>query len=128
MDSKPSDIGETCHIYETFGKCAYGLSCRFAKAHTTPDFKSMEKADLVKVYEGRTMVKNNMSKELQGRLRKRSVSFEKSEKYLKTLSDNKDKGAQQGDGKTSEMLPSQILLMLFRKKQILSMSLKPLFH
>uniref|UniRef100_A0AAX7UD75 tRNA-dihydrouridine(47) synthase [NAD(P)(+)] n=1 Tax=Astatotilapia calliptera TaxID=8154 RepID=A0AAX7UD75_ASTCA len=102
MDSKPSDIGETCHIYETFGKCAYGLSCRFAKAHTTPDFKSMEKADLVKVYEGRTMVKNNMSKELQGRLRKRSVSFEKSEKYLKTLSDNKDKGAQQGDGKTSE--------------------------
>lgn len=48
------------------------------------------------------MVKNNMSKELQGRLRKRSVSFEKSEKYLKTLSDNKDKGAQQGDGKTSE--------------------------
>uniref|UniRef100_A0A3Q4HCH3 tRNA-dihydrouridine(47) synthase [NAD(P)(+)] n=1 Tax=Neolamprologus brichardi TaxID=32507 RepID=A0A3Q4HCH3_NEOBR len=102
MDSKPSDIGETCHIYETFGKCAYGLSCRFAKAHTTPDFKSMEKADLVKVYEGRTMVKNNMSKELQGRLRKRSVSFEKSEKYLKTLSDNKDKGAQQGNGKTSE--------------------------
>lgn len=102
MDSKPADIGETCHIYETFGKCAYGLSCRFAKAHTTPDFKSMEKADLVKVYEGRTMVKNNMSKELQGRLRKRSVSFEKSEKYLKTLSDNKGKGAQQGNSKTSE--------------------------
>lgn len=98
MASKPADIGENCYLYETYGKCTYGLSCRFAKAHTTPDFKTMEKADLVKAYEGRTVVKNSLSKDLQNRLRKRSVPFKKSEEYLKTLANNKDKREQQGNG------------------------------
>uniref|UniRef100_A0A3Q2DW10 tRNA-dihydrouridine(47) synthase [NAD(P)(+)] n=1 Tax=Cyprinodon variegatus TaxID=28743 RepID=A0A3Q2DW10_CYPVA len=97
MASKPADIGERCHLYDTFGKCEYGLACRFAKAHTTADFKTMEKADLVKAYEGRTMMKNSLSKDLQYRLRKRSVTFEKSEEYLKTLCNNRDKKEQQGN-------------------------------
>lgn len=98
MADKPADIGESCYLYDTFGKCAYGLSCRFAKAHTTPDFKTMEKADLVKAYEGRTVVKNSLSKDLQNCLRKRAVDFKKSAEYLKTLSNNKDKREQQGNG------------------------------
>ncbi|XP_030596245.1 tRNA-dihydrouridine(47) synthase [NAD(P)(+)]-like isoform X1 [Archocentrus centrarchus] len=102
MASKPADIRESCYVYETFGKCTYGVSCRFAKAHTTPDFKSMEKADLVKAYEDKTTVKNSLSKDLQSRLRKRLVTFKKSEEYLKILSSNKDKGALQGNSKTSE--------------------------
>ncbi|XP_023265691.1 tRNA-dihydrouridine(47) synthase [NAD(P)(+)]-like isoform X2 [Seriola lalandi dorsalis] len=99
MASKPADIGQSCYLYSTFGKCAYGLSCRFAKAHTTPDFKTMENADLVKAREGRNPVKNSLSKDLQNRLRKRSVAFKKSEEYLKTLSNNRDKKEQQGNGK-----------------------------
>uniref|UniRef100_A0A3Q1I8P7 tRNA-dihydrouridine(47) synthase [NAD(P)(+)] n=1 Tax=Anabas testudineus TaxID=64144 RepID=A0A3Q1I8P7_ANATE len=102
MASKPSDIGENCYLYDTFGKCAYGLSCRFAKAHTTPDFKTMEKADLVKAFEGRNLVKNNLSKDLQNRLRKRSVAFKKSEEYLKTLSKNRDKKEQQGNASADQ--------------------------
>ncbi|XP_022076437.1 tRNA-dihydrouridine(47) synthase [NAD(P)(+)]-like [Acanthochromis polyacanthus] len=98
MASKPADIGESCYLYETYGKCMYGLSCRFAKAHTTPDFKTMEKADLVKAYEGRIVVKNSLSKDLQNRLRKHSVPFKKSAEYLKTLANNKDKREQQGNG------------------------------
>ncbi|XP_041663993.1 tRNA-dihydrouridine(47) synthase [NAD(P)(+)]-like [Cheilinus undulatus] len=96
MANKPADIGESCYLYDTFGKCFYGLSCRFAKAHTTPDFKTMENADLIKANEGRTTVKNNLSKDLQNRLRKHSVAFKKSEEYLKILSNNKQQ--QQGNG------------------------------
>ncbi|KAM4549534.1 tRNA-dihydrouridine(47) synthase [NAD(P)(+)]-like isoform 2-T2 [Fundulus diaphanus] len=98
MASKPADIGERCYLYDTFGKCEYGLACRFAKAHTTADFKTLEKADLVKACEGRTMVKNSLGKDLQYRLRKRSVTFTKSEEYLKTLSNNKDKQEPQRNG------------------------------
>ncbi|XP_028256643.1 tRNA-dihydrouridine(47) synthase [NAD(P)(+)]-like [Parambassis ranga] len=98
MASKPADIGESCYLYETYGKCTYGLSCRFAKAHTTPDFKTMEREDLIKAYEGRTLVKNSLTKDLQNRLRKRSVAFKKSAEYLKTLSNNKEKGEQRGNG------------------------------
>ncbi|XP_061616959.1 tRNA-dihydrouridine(47) synthase [NAD(P)(+)]-like isoform X2 [Phyllopteryx taeniolatus] len=98
LASKPADIGERCHVYDTYGKCAYGLSCRFAKAHTTAELKSGENADVVKSCEGRTPVRNSLSKELQNRLRKHSVAFKKSAEYLKTLSNNKDKKEQQGNG------------------------------
>ncbi|XP_035537606.1 tRNA-dihydrouridine(47) synthase [NAD(P)(+)]-like isoform X1 [Morone saxatilis] len=97
MATKPADIKESCYLYDTFGKCAFGLTCRFAKAHTTPDFKTMENAELIKACEGKTPVKNSLSKDLQNRLRKRSVSFKKSEEYLKTLSNNRDKREQQGN-------------------------------
>lgn len=34
LEIKASDIGPTCHIYSTKGFCSWGLTCRFAKAHT----------------------------------------------------------------------------------------------
>lgn len=98
MATKPADIGESCYLYDTFGKCTYGLCCRFAKAHTTPDFKTIENEELIKIHEGRTPVKNSLSRELQNRLRKHSVAFTKSEEYLKPLLKNKDKREQQGNG------------------------------
>ncbi|XP_029920208.1 tRNA-dihydrouridine(47) synthase [NAD(P)(+)]-like isoform X2 [Myripristis murdjan] len=99
MANKPADVGERCYIYDTFGKCQYSLSCRFAKAHTSPDLKNVVNEELVKAREGRTVVKNSLDKDLQNRLRKRSVSFKKSAEYLKTISkDNKEKTEQQGNG------------------------------
>lgn len=116
MASKPPDIGESCYIYETFGKCGFGLSCRFAKAHTTSDFKTMEKADLVKAHEGKTMVKNSLSKDLQNRLRKREVAFNKSAEYLKMLSDSKNKEEQQGNG---DVLAAEVHPDPTKEKQVL---------
>lgn len=104
LANKPADIGESCYLYDTFGKCQYGLTCRFAKAHTTPDFKTMQNADLLKAYEGRTVLKNSLSKDLQYRLRKHSVPFKKSDEYIKTLSNYIDKREQQGNGKTEEVV------------------------
>ncbi|XP_040044371.2 tRNA-dihydrouridine(47) synthase [NAD(P)(+)]-like isoform X2 [Gasterosteus aculeatus] len=98
MATKPADIGESCYLYDTFGKCGYGLCCRFAKAHTTPDFKTMENAELVRANEGKSTVKNNLSKDLQIRLRKRSVTFNQSAEYLDMLSNQKDKREQRGNG------------------------------
>lgn len=100
MASKPADIGESCHLYDTFGKCSYGVSCRFANAHTTPDFKTMENKDLVAAWENRATVRNSLNKELQTRLRKRSEPFTKSVEYLKMLSKYKDKKEQNRNGKS----------------------------
>uniref|UniRef100_A0A8C2WJU1 tRNA-dihydrouridine(47) synthase [NAD(P)(+)] n=1 Tax=Cyclopterus lumpus TaxID=8103 RepID=A0A8C2WJU1_CYCLU len=100
LATKPADIGESCYLYDTYGKCGYGLCCRFAMAHTTPDFKTMVNAELIKANEGRTAVRNSLDKDLQIRLRKRSVTFDKSAEYLEILSNNKDKKEQQGNGKT----------------------------
>lgn len=109
MSIKPADIGERCHLYDTFGKCAFGLTCRFAKAHTTPDFQTVENADVIKACEGRTSVKNSLSKDLQNRLRKHSVDFKKSAEYLKTLSNNKEKKTHQGNGEMMRSFKWQCL-------------------
>lgn len=103
LASKPADIGENCYLFDTFGKCTYGLTCRFAKAHTTPDFKTVENAELVKAREGMTAVKNTLSKDLQNRLRKRSVDFKKSAEYLKLLSSNRQKKEEQKNGEVTPL-------------------------
>lgn len=96
MATKPADIGDKCYLYDTIGKCPYAASCRFAKAHTTSEYNNMEKPDLVQAFEGRNLVKNSLTKDLQIRLRKRSVDFSKSEDYLKILAKNKKE--QQNNG------------------------------
>lgn len=77
--------------------------CRFAKAHTSPDFKTVENAELVKACEGTTTVKNTLIKELQNRLRKRSVAFKKSAEYLKLLSSNRQKKEEQKNGEVTPL-------------------------
>ncbi|XP_041757720.1 tRNA-dihydrouridine(47) synthase [NAD(P)(+)]-like [Coregonus clupeaformis] len=85
MASKPADVGEHCYLYDTFGKCRYGLSCRFARAHTSADLKNLVNEDCVKAMEGRTPVRNSLDKDLQWRLRKKVVPFTASEAYMKTI-------------------------------------------
>lgn len=82
---KPPDLGDSCVLFEKFGKCIYGATCRFAGAHFGEDCKNVVNVDLLKKWEGKLMVKNSLSKELQQRLRKKKVSFDRSEKYLQRL-------------------------------------------
>lgn len=85
MAVKPEDVGESCYLYDAYGKCRYGLSCRFAKAHTSSDLKNVVNEERVKACEGRTPVRNILDKDLQNRLRKHLVAFKKSAEYLKTI-------------------------------------------
>uniref|UniRef100_A0A8C4Z6K6 tRNA-dihydrouridine(47) synthase [NAD(P)(+)] n=1 Tax=Gadus morhua TaxID=8049 RepID=A0A8C4Z6K6_GADMO len=78
MASKPADVGPSCYLYDTFGACFYGVTCRFALAHTTADFQSMRDEARVKAQEGRTPVRNSLDKDLQIRLRKHHVAFDRS--------------------------------------------------
>ncbi|XP_029104024.1 tRNA-dihydrouridine(47) synthase [NAD(P)(+)]-like isoform X2 [Scleropages formosus] len=93
MSVKPEDIGERCHLFDTFGRCQYSVTCRFAKAHTGEGFKNLVNEELLKKHEGRLMVKNALDKDLQRRLRKKQVSFKASEAYLKTINKTASQGA-----------------------------------
>ncbi|XP_046875036.1 tRNA-dihydrouridine(47) synthase [NAD(P)(+)]-like [Hypomesus transpacificus] len=96
MAAKPADVSDRCYLYDTLGKCQYGLSCRFAKAHTGPDLKNLVNEERVKALEGRTLVKNTLDKDLQWQLRKRKVSFKMSEEYLKTIFKAGNRGGDSG--------------------------------
>ncbi|XP_028672949.1 tRNA-dihydrouridine(47) synthase [NAD(P)(+)]-like [Erpetoichthys calabaricus] len=101
LSLKPADVGDHCYLFETFGKCQYGITCRFAKAHIGENFQNVFNEELVKKWQGQVMVKNTLSKELQQSLRKRKFSFKESEKYLKQIS-KYNKQHKKGNGETLE--------------------------
>ncbi|XP_065508631.1 tRNA-dihydrouridine(47) synthase [NAD(P)(+)]-like [Caloenas nicobarica] len=85
MATKPGDLGRSCVLFETFGKCVYGVTCRFAQAHLGDSYQNIINADLAKQWEGKTLVRNNLSKDLQHQLRKKKFGFKKADEYLRGL-------------------------------------------
>ncbi|XP_048354609.1 tRNA-dihydrouridine(47) synthase [NAD(P)(+)]-like isoform X2 [Sphaerodactylus townsendi] len=85
MATKLPDLGDSCVLFKNFGKCMYGVTCRFSGAHLGDDYRNVVNEDLLKQWEGKTVVKNSLSKELQQRLRKKQVPFENSNRYLRCL-------------------------------------------
>ncbi|XP_075300256.1 tRNA-dihydrouridine(47) synthase [NAD(P)(+)]-like [Opisthocomus hoazin] len=85
MAAKPADLGRSCVLFETFGKCIYGVTCRFAQAHLGDGYQNVVNTDLAKQWEGKSLVRNNLSKDLQHQLRKRKFSFRKADEYLRGL-------------------------------------------
>uniref|UniRef100_A0A8B9PZE9 tRNA-dihydrouridine(47) synthase [NAD(P)(+)] n=1 Tax=Apteryx owenii TaxID=8824 RepID=A0A8B9PZE9_APTOW len=83
MAVKPADLGQNCVLFETFGKCIYGVTCRFAQAHLGDGYQNIINMDLAKQWEGKSLVRNNLSKDLQNQLRKKKFSFEKADEYLR---------------------------------------------
>ncbi|XP_058609411.1 tRNA-dihydrouridine(47) synthase [NAD(P)(+)]-like isoform X2 [Onychostoma macrolepis] len=89
MSTKAADLGDQCYLFSSFGRCQYGVTCRFAKAHTSPELKNLTDEDLCRRWAGQHTVRNLLDKELQRRLRKKQERFPGTEAYLKTVSRGK---------------------------------------
>lgn len=85
---KPDLIEGGCYNYRTSGRCPRGISCLFGDEHVTPDGKNLEDPN---VKTSTSQYFNFLSKELQHRLRKKTYSFEKSEKIAKSITRDKNK-------------------------------------
>ncbi|KAM9516318.1 tRNA-dihydrouridine(47) synthase [NAD(P)(+)]-like [Guaruba guarouba] len=96
MALKPPDLGPRCVLFETFGKCTYGVTCRFAQAHLGDGFQNIINTELAKQWEGKALVRNNLSKELQHQLRKRKFSFKRAEEFLRALAKPRGDGRKGG--------------------------------
>ena len=82
MDTKEPDLGDRCVIFDSFGKCCYGVACRFASSHLDENFKNIvddEKLEKMKIY----TVNQTLRKDLQNKLRAREVIFSRSDQFLK---------------------------------------------
>ncbi|OWF48579.1 tRNA-dihydrouridine(47) synthase [NAD(P)(+)]-like [Mizuhopecten yessoensis] len=77
MAEKPTDLGPVCINFEKFGKCQYGISCRYGKSHISEEFENIINEDLYKEMQSRKVVKNALYKELQHKLWKKKYDFEK---------------------------------------------------
>lgn len=83
LAAKPADLGPRCVLFETFGRCPAGVTCRFAGAHLGPGGRN-----LVRQEQGvqAPPIRNGLDKALQQQLRKRQVRFERAEQALRQLS------------------------------------------
>ncbi|XP_075031292.1 tRNA-dihydrouridine(47) synthase [NAD(P)(+)]-like isoform X2 [Calonectris borealis] len=97
MAAKPADLGHSCVLFETFGKCIYGVTCRFAQAHLGDGYQNIVNTDLAKQWEGKSLVRNNLSKDLQHQLRKRKFIFKKADEYLRGLAKPHGNGGKGGN-------------------------------
>ncbi|XP_066159076.1 tRNA-dihydrouridine(47) synthase [NAD(P)(+)]-like isoform X2 [Euwallacea fornicatus] len=83
LKNKPADIGPNCYLFETFGKCSRGLACRFGKSHITADGRDVIDQKKYDIYNSKgPYVKNQLDKEVQWALRKRTYNFDLAEKLI----------------------------------------------
>jgi len=77
MEKKPADIGPECHNFLTFGKCHYGLACRFGKMHISDESKNIVNTELFEKVCKDKITLNVLEKELQVKLWKKKYDFSK---------------------------------------------------
>lgn len=73
LASKPADIGPTCPVYERKGHCDAGYRCRWYNSHPESSQGSS------------TELQNVLSREVIGKLRKKSYVFSRSDRYISYL-------------------------------------------
>ena len=93
MSSKPPDISNECYLFKTYGKCPYGRACRFAGSHLTADFENIIDESLYNPNRPERTF-NVIPRPLQEKLRKRQLSFVRSEAYLKRLKEMKKESSE----------------------------------
>ncbi|XP_037021207.2 tRNA-dihydrouridine(47) synthase [NAD(P)(+)]-like [Artibeus jamaicensis] len=81
LETKPADLGPRCVLFETYGRCPYGVTCRFARAHLGPEGQNLVQEEVVQA----PPVRNGLDKALQQQLRKRKIHFERAEQALRQL-------------------------------------------
>ncbi|KAK4328770.1 hypothetical protein Pmani_000829 [Petrolisthes manimaculis] len=76
LATKPPDLGPHCHNFHTFGRCPYGVVCRYGGEHIS-DGGNVVNNTIQQQQQQQQVSINTLSKELQIKLRKRQYDFSK---------------------------------------------------
>lgn len=82
LETKPADLGPRCVLFDTFGRCPFSMTCRFAGAHLGPEGQNLVHEEVVARCAQLPSVRNGLDRALQQQLRKRQVCFERAEQAL----------------------------------------------
>ncbi|XP_012538348.1 tRNA-dihydrouridine(47) synthase [NAD(P)(+)]-like [Monomorium pharaonis] len=81
---RPADVGTECYVFSLTGRCPRGITCRMGLQHLTEDgFNIIDEKKFKEYSKSPPAVKNNLSKDLQNKLRKRKYNFSKAEAIVK---------------------------------------------
>ena len=82
LASQPENIGSACYLFETYGKCPFGVTCRYSKCHLTEDMKNVAKENIGDFKQRDTQITNVLKKDLQVSLWKRRYDFTRADRIL----------------------------------------------
>ncbi|CAM9301113.1 unnamed protein product [Lampetra fluviatilis] len=93
---KPPDLGPECHLYQTFGRCPYGITCRYASGHPEIAGGALEEKTPAReiTFVPLPGTVNHLQKGTQKLLRKRQFPFTGAETYLRSMSKQKGNSKQ----------------------------------
>ncbi|KAJ3145516.1 tRNA-dihydrouridine synthase 3 [Geranomyces variabilis] len=85
LAAKEPDLGASCPVFELFGRCRFGIKCRFAGAHTAADGSQI--VDVAKAAEKGEYgpFLNSYTRDWQKIVRSRNLPTPKSDLYFKWL-------------------------------------------
>jgi tRNA-dihydrouridine synthase 3 len=89
VKDKPEDIGPVCHNFVTFGRCPYGIACRYGKDHISEDLKNITNQELFdRVASQPSQFHNTINKDVQSLLWKKKYDFSKADTIVNSYYDH----------------------------------------
>ncbi|KAJ2337521.1 tRNA-dihydrouridine(47) synthase [NAD(P)(+)]-like protein [Coemansia sp. RSA 2681] len=79
LAEKEPDLGATCVNFDVYGRCSYGLRCRFAGAHTRELTTVVDEEKVKRV--SQVYAHNEVGKDMQIRLRKKQIQFPRTAEF-----------------------------------------------
>ncbi|BFZ01663.1 hypothetical protein BsWGS_04702 [Bradybaena similaris] len=84
VSKKLPELEGPCYIYDTFGHCPYGISCRFAANHITEDLQNKTNDDIYNKDTARKSI-NELSSDVRFKLWKRKYDFRRADQSVKDI-------------------------------------------
>ncbi len=90
FEKKPKDISSSCYMYERYGKCSFGLSCRFSQNHIKIDengeIKNLTNDSIFGKDKNKPqLIYNVLNDDLKRKLWKRNYNFKRSNQINDTV-------------------------------------------
>lgn len=102
MKVRPADIGDNCHVFNTFGYCNRGIACRFAKCHLDQEGNNIKDEEKMKIFDIQKQTSNAASLDLLFALRRKKYNFDLSEKLVQHHDKLKKRNQTNGITNTTE--------------------------
>ncbi|CAL1528471.1 unnamed protein product [Lymnaea stagnalis] len=84
---KPTELEGSCYLFDNFGCCPYGISCRFAKNHLSEDLNNIVNEELFEKMKGFKTL-NELGGDVRKKLWKRNYNFAKADRVVKEVQKN----------------------------------------
>ncbi|GFS00405.1 tRNA-dihydrouridine(47) synthase [NAD(P)(+)] [Elysia marginata] len=88
MSKKLPEIDGNCYVFDTFGYCQFGLTCRFARNHLADDLQNLVKDEVYEKMKSKKKFLNELDGDTRQKLWKKKYNFKRADAVTKDVQKN----------------------------------------